>query len=95
MKTIRLIDLIADVKKNKNLKQKNIFRVIRAIPKVIVKMLMNKEEVKFTPFFKLGFRIAKDRMVKSTVTKEELHMPQHIRFKATFYNDFKHFLNKD
>lgn len=94
MKTIKLIDLIPEIKGNKNLKQKSIFRVIRAMPKVIMKMLLDKQEIKFTPFFKLGFRIAKDRMVKSTITKEMLHIPQHLRFKATFYNEFKNFLNE-
>lgn len=58
-------------------------------------MLLNKEEVKFTPFVKLGFRVAKDRMVKSYISNEMLHMPQHLRFKATFYNEFKDFLNKE
>lgn len=95
MKTIRLIDIISDIKGNKNISKKNIMRVIRALPKVMTEMLLNKEEVKFTSFFKLGFRVAKDRMVKSSITHEMLHIPQHLRFKATFYNEFKQFLNKD
>lgn len=95
MKTIRLIDIISDIKGNKNISKKNIMRVIRALPKVMIEMLLNKEEVKFTSFFKLGFRVAKDRMVKSSITHEMLHIPQHLRFKATFYNEFKQFLNKD
>lgn len=95
MKTIRLIDIISDIKGNKNISKKNIMRVVRALPKVMIEMLLNKEEVKFTSFFKLGFRVAKDRMVKSSITHEMLHIPQHLRFKAMFYNEFKHFLNKD
>lgn len=93
MKTVRLIDIVPDIKGNKNLTQTNIQKVIRAIPKVIMKMLLKKEEVKFTPFFKLGFRIAKDRVIKSYISDELLHMPQHLRFKATFYDEFKKFLN--
>lgn len=95
MKTIRLKDLVSDIKGTKNISKKNIMRVIKALPKVMIEMLLKKEEVKFTSFFKLGFRIAKDRMVKSSITHETLHIPQHLRFKATFYNEFKHFLNKD
>lgn len=96
MKKIKkLIDMIPDIKGNKNITQTNIIRVIKALPKVIIKMLLNKEEVKFTPFVKLGFRVAKDRMVKSYISNEMLHMPQHLRFKATFYNEFKDFLNKE
>lgn len=94
MKTIKLIDLISEIKGNKNISKKNITRVIRALPKVMISMLLNKEEVKFTGFLKLGFRVAKDRMVKSSITKEMLHIPQHLRFKATFYNEFKNFINK-
>ena len=95
MKTIRLIDLIDDIKGNKNISKKNIMRVIRALPKVMMLMLIKKEEIKFTSFFKLGFRIAKDRIIKSSITKEMLHIPQHLRFKATLYNEFKHFLNRE
>lgn len=95
MKTIRLKDLVSDIKGTKNISKKNIMRIIKALPKVMIEMLLKKEEVKFTSFFKLGFRIAKDRMVKSSITHETLHIPQHLRFKATFYNEFKHFLNKD
>lgn len=95
MKTIKLKDLISDIKGNKNISKKNIMRVMRALPKVMMAMLLEKQEVKFTPFFKLGFRIAKDRVVKSSITHETLHIPQHLRFKAMFYNEFKHFLNKD
>ena len=94
MKIIKLTDLISEIKGNKNISQRAILRVVRALPKVIATMLLKKEEVKFTAFFKLGFRIAKDRMVKSLIANEMLHMPQHLRFKANFYNEFKGFLNK-
>lgn len=94
MKTVKLKEIIPDIKGNKNITQTNILRVVRALPKVIMFMLLEKQEVKFTSLFKLGFRIAKDRMIKSNITQEILHMPEHIRFKATFYNDFKKFLNK-
>jgi len=95
MKVIRLKDLIDDIKGSKNISKKNIMRVVSALPKVMMLMLLKKEEIKFTAFFKLGFRVAKDRIIKSSITKEMLHIPQHLRFKATFYNEFKHFLNKD
>lgn len=94
MKTIRLIDLIDEIKGTKNVSKQKVERVVRAIPKVISAILLEKKEVKFTPFFKLSFRVAKDRMVKSPITKEMLHMPQHLRFKGSFYEDFKKFLNK-
>lgn len=95
MKIIRLKDLIDDIKGNKNIGKKNVMRVVSALPKVMILMLLKKEEIKFTSFFKLGFRVAKDRIIKSSITKEMLHIPQHLRFKATFYNEFKKFLNKD
>ncbi len=95
MKTVRLIDLISEIKGNKNITKNSILRVIRALPKVMIMMLLKKEEIKFTSFLKLGFRIAKDRTIKSTITKELLHIPQHLCFKATFYNEFKKFINKD
>lgn len=95
MKIIRLKDLIDDIKGNKNISKKNVMRVVSALPKVMILMLLKKEEIKFTSFFKLGFRVAKDRIIKSSITKEMLHIPQHLRFKATFYNEFKKFLNKD
>lgn len=93
-KTIKLLDLTSEIKGNKNVSKINIVKVIRALIKVIMTMLLEKQEVKFTPFFKLGFRIAKDRTVKSTITHEILHIPQHLRFKATFYEEFKRFINK-
>ena len=55
MKIIKLTDLISEIKGNKNISQKAILRVVRALPKVIAIMLLKKEEVKFTAFFKLGF----------------------------------------
>lgn len=94
MNSIRLIDLISEIKGSKNVSKNKIERVIRAIPKVIAEILLEKKEVKFTSFLKLGFRVAKDRMVKSPITKEMLHIPQHLRFKGSFYEDFKKFLNK-
>ena len=95
MKIIRLKDLIDDIKGNKNISKKNVMRVVSALPKVMILMLLKKEEIKSPSFFKLGFRVAKDRIIKSSITKEMLHIPQHLRFKATFYNEFKKFLNKD
>lgn len=94
-KVIRLLDLTSEIKGNKNISKTNIIKVIRALIKVMIAMLLEKQEVKFSPFFKLGFRIAKDRMVKSNITQEILHIPQHLRFKATFYEEFKKFLNKE
>lgn len=94
-KVIRLLNLTSEIKGNKNISKVNIVKVIRALIKIMVTMLLEKQEVKFTPFFKLGFRVAKDRMVKSNITQEILHIPQHLRFKATFYEEFKRFLNKE
>lgn len=94
MEIKRLIDLIPEIKGTKNITQKNIHRVISALPKVISKLLLEGKIVKFTPFVKLGFRLAKDRMIKSSITGEMLHMPQHLRFKSTFYKEFKNYLNK-
>ena len=94
MKTIKLTNLLSEIKGNKNISKVNILKVMRALIKVMINTLLKKEEVKFSSFFKLGFRIAKDRMVKSTITHEILHVPQHLRFKATFHEDFKKFINK-
>lgn len=94
METKRLIDLIPEIKGTKNITQKNIHRVMSALPKVISKLLLEGKVVKFTPFVRLGFRIAKDRMIKSTITGEMLHIPQHLRFKPIFYKEFKDYLNK-
>ena len=92
--TIKLLDLTSEIKGNKNVSKSNIIKVIRALIRVMGNMLLEKQEVKFTSFMKLGFRIAKDRLAKSTITNEVLHIPQHIRFKATFYDEFKRCLNK-
>lgn len=93
MQTIKLIDLCSEIKGSKNIKLKNIQRVLNALPKVISRILLSKKEVKITPFFKMGFRVAKDRMVKSNITNELVHIPQHIRFKGQFYQEFKTFIN--
>lgn len=93
-KTVKLLELTSEIKGNKNISKTNIVKVIRALIKVIGDMLLEKQEVKFTSFVKFGFRIAKDRLVKSNITQEMFHIPQHIRFKATFYDEFKRFLNK-
>lgn len=93
-KTVKLLDLTSEIKGNKNISKSNIVKVIRALIKVMGTMLLEKQEVKFTSFMKLGFRVAKDRLVKSNITHEICHIPQHIRFKATFYDEFKRFLNK-
>ena len=79
--TIKLLDLTSEIKGNKNVSKSNIIKVIRALIRVMGNM-------------KSGFRIDKDRLAKSTITNEVLHIPQHIRFKATFYDEFKRFLNK-
>lgn len=94
-KVIKLLDLTSEIKGNKNISKINIVKVIRALIKVAMTMLLEKQEVSFTPFFKLGFRVAKDRIAKSNITHEILHIPQHLRFKATFYEEFKRFLNKE
>lgn len=94
-KTVKLLDLVTEIKGNKNISKNNIIKVMRALIKVIGDMLLEKQEVKFTSFVKLGFRITKDRLAKSSITHEILHIPQHLRFKATFYNEFKRFINKN
>ena len=94
METKKLVDLIPEIKGTKNITQKNIYRVISALPKVISKLLLTGNVVKFTSFFKLGFRVAKDRTIKSSITGELLHMPEHVRFKPIFYKNFKKYLNK-
>lgn len=93
-KTIKLKDLAQEIKGNKNISKNKIERIICAIPKVIGNLLLNKKEVCFSCFLKLGFRIAKDRIVKSSITKETLHIPQHLRFKGVFYEKFKNFINQ-
>ena len=39
MKIIKLTDLISEIKGNKNISQKAILRVVRALPKVIATMV--------------------------------------------------------
>ena len=93
-KEIRLIDLVDTIRYNKNISKKNLLRVANALPKVIKNMLCNRKEVIFENFVKLGFRTAKDRMVK-TRAGEEQHMPAHLRFKAVFFSETKKYLNEE
>lgn len=93
METIKLLNLAPEIRGSKNVKTKNIRRVINALPKVIMGILMTHKDVRFTPFLKLSFRTAKDRMARSNITNEMVHIPQHLRFKGSFYNEFKKYIN--
>ena len=98
---IKIIDLVDYMRINKNVTKRNIIRVLKAFPKVIRAMLLDKKEVSFIGFITLGFRHAKDRIVKTreckkrNIKSEILHMPAHKRFKATFYSETKKFLNEE
>lgn len=91
---IRMIDLVNKIRCNRNVSKKNIMRVIKALPKVFKRILLDRKEVVFENFVKLGFRNAKDRNIKSRLTGETLHMPAHLRFKATFSTEAKKYLNE-
>lgn len=91
---IKLNDLVDEIKSTKQISKKDIIRIINAFLKVIPKILLDGKEIKFSPFFKLSFRITKDRMAKSSITGEMVHIPQHLRFKSFFYNNFKRFINE-
>lgn len=99
-KEIKIIDLVDYMRINKNVTKRNIIRVLKALPKVIKSILMDKKEVSFLGFITFGFRHAKDRLVKTRECKkrgiksETIHMPAHKRFKATFYSETKKYLNE-
>jgi len=99
-KEIKILDLVDYMRLNKNITKCNLIRVLKALPKVIRAMLLDKKEVSFIGFITLGFRHAKDRIVKTreckkrNIKSEILHMPAHKRFKASFYSETKKYLNE-
>ena len=93
-KTIKLTDMVNEIQGNKNINKRKLTSVIYALPKVIKRMLLEQCTLSIQGFIKFGHRNAKDRITKSRLTGEELHMPAHRRFKATFYKEFKNYLNE-
>lgn len=91
---VRIIDLIDSICKNKNISKKNVMRIIYALPKVIKNILSNKEEIVFNNFMKMGFEQVKDRITYSKYEDKKYHRPAHIKFKATFFKEFKKYLNE-
>ena len=91
---VRIIDLVDDICRNKNISKKNTLRIIFALPKVIKNMLSNKQEIVFNNFMKLGFEHVKDRITYSKYEDKKYHRPAHIKFKATFFKEFKKYLNE-
>lgn len=59
MQTIKLIDLCSEIKGSKNIKLKNIQRVLNALPKVISRILLSKKEVKLHHFLKWDLGLQK------------------------------------
>jgi len=90
---IKLLDLAQKVKGTKNVSFQNVERVLTAIPFVIKKIMLENHELFIGNFVKLGPRLAKDRITISRLTGDKMHMPEHLRFKATFGQRFKDFLN--
>ncbi len=91
---IKIIDLIDDISKNKNISKKNIARVIKGIANVIKNNLNKKNEIIFKNFLKLGFETVKDRITISRFDGKKYHRPAHLKFKTTFFSEMKKYLNE-
>lgn len=94
METIKLVDMIDDVVGQRNIKKKHVKRVIIAFITVLREYILKNKGINFGNFVKVGCKITKDRMVYSPITKEKLHIPEHLRFKAYFHNNFKEYINE-
>ena len=101
---IKLLDeeMIKKIRGNKNISYERLEKFLRVFQQVLKKYLLEKKELVFKNFLKLGPRIAKDRIVttasyigRDDLKPKKIHMPQHLRFKATFCQSFKDYLNKN
>ena len=87
------------IKGNKNISYKRLRKFLLAFQIILRKILMQDGEINFGNFVRLGPRIAKDRIVitreikSAGIKSEKKHMPQHLRFKAFFRQEFKDYLN--
>ena len=86
------------IKGNKNISYKRLRKFLLVFQSVLRKFLLENKEINFGNFLRLGPRIAKDRIITTravgNLKSEKKHMPQHLRFKAKFTQEFKDFLNK-
>src|SRR5574344_2010230 len=103
-KQIKLLDeeMIKRIKGKRNISYKRLEKFLRAFQVVLKEYLLKNKELMFKNFVKLGPRIAKDRIVttasyigRDDLKPKKIHMPQHLRFKATFCQSFKDYLNKN
>lgn len=93
IKTVKILDLIKELKLGKNVKKKDLELVIKAFPKALKRILLEKTELCLTGFLRIGFRTKQDQITKSRYTCEVLHMPAHKRVKFDFYQEVKNYLN--
>jgi hypothetical protein len=103
-KQIKLLDeeIQKKIKGKRNISYQRLEKFLRTFQIVLKKYLLENKELIFKNFLKLGPRIAKDRIVttasyigRNDLKPKKIHMPQHLRFKATFCQDFKDYLNKE
>ena len=103
-KQIKLLDedMQKRIKGKRNISFKRLEKFLRAFQIVLKEYLLKNKEIMFKNFVKLGPRIAKDRIVttasyigRDDLKPKKIHMPQHLRFKATFCQEFKNYLNKN
>lgn len=93
IKTVKILDLVKELKLGKNVKKKDLELVIKAFPKTIKRILLEKTELYLTGFIKIGFRVKQDQITTSRYTGERLNMPSHKRVKIDFYPEAKKYLN--
>lgn len=94
METVKLTDMVNDVVGQRNIQKNHVKRVIVAFITVLREYIMKNKGISFGNFVKIGCRVVKDRMVYSPITKEKLHVPEHLRFKAYYHDKFKEYINE-
>lgn len=93
IKTIKIFDLLKELKLGKNVKKKELELVIKAFPRAIKRILLEKTELCLTGFLRIGFRTKPDQITRSSFTGETLHKPAYKKVKFDFYPEAKNFLN--
>lgn len=94
METIKLTDMVDEVVGQRNIQKNHVKRVVVAFITVLRDYILQNKGINFGNFVKIGCKVVKDRIVYSPITKEKLHIPEHLRFKAYYHNNFKEFINE-
>lgn len=102
-KQIKILDeeFIKTIKGKRNISYRRLSIFLRSFQRVLKEFLLKNKEIFFKNFVQLGPRIAKDRVVttasyigRDDLKPKKIHMPQHLRFKATFTPEFKNYINR-